>query len=101
MKPHDYEPHPERIWACQECEHTFADEVIRRDVALDHWGHLCEKTGARCESFLVPYMPEDKDTPWYAVNVERLSRCLGLLLLAVLSNTVLTPFGVVHIAVRS
>ena len=51
-----------RIWVCEECGHTFADEEIRRDSALGLWGHACKShpfhKGQRCESHLVPCLPE-------------------------------------------
>lgn len=65
-EPHGVQNKPEnlfRLWACQECPHIFGDEEIRKDIESDKWGHVCKmknfRTENRCESHLIPYVPED------------------------------------------
>ena len=63
--PHGVEnlpPNPHRIWVCDECDHIFADDEIRIDLASGKWAHECKchpkRKGQRCESHLEPFIPE-------------------------------------------
>lgn len=60
--PHGVEnvpENPQRIWVCEECQHTFTDTEIRRNAELGVCGHECED-GYLCESHLESYLPEVK-----------------------------------------
>ena len=58
----DLPPNPHRIWVCDECDHIFADDEIRIDLARGKWAHECKchpkRKGQRCESHLEPFIPE-------------------------------------------
>ena len=63
--PHGVEntsPDGYRIWVCEECQHIFTDDEIRKDKEGE--GHPCkchpQRKGQRCESHLDPYVPEIK-----------------------------------------
>lgn len=61
--PHgiNHPENPHRIWVCQDCDHFFADEEIRRDIADGLLVHTCKchpvRKGQFCESHLESYMP--------------------------------------------
>ena len=62
-QPHGVEesvPNENRIWACDECGHIFADEEAKN--IGEEWGHPCKhhpcSKGQRCESHLEPYLPD-------------------------------------------
>lgn len=60
-------PNALRVWICEECDHIFADEEIRKDASKGLWGHACKshpcRKGQRCESYLTPHLPEPCPTP--------------------------------------
>ena len=63
--PHGVEslpPNPHRIWVCDECDHIFADDEVRIDLASGKWAHECKchpkRKGQRCDRHLEPFIPE-------------------------------------------
>ena len=64
--PHGVEntmQNPERVWICEECNASFADEEVRRDIATGEWGHKCKSNPRkpyRCESHLDPFVLDIK-----------------------------------------
>lgn len=60
---HDTQENKERIFVCEECNKTFSDEEIRKDVLEKKWGHICKakkfRKECRCESYLTAYLPEE------------------------------------------
>jgi len=57
--PHgiNHDENKQRIWVCDECNHVFDDDIIKKDLSCGEWGHMCPKHKTRCESHLESYMP--------------------------------------------
>jgi len=69
-EPHGVDNKPEnklRLWVCEECPAIFGDTEIRSDQMVANfdkkWGHECKakkyRAETRCESHLIPYIPEE------------------------------------------